>query len=135
MAQSASTSSLLWDLRQIVEQTRHRVAQKVNSELTMMYWHIGERINREVLENQRAEYGKQIVATVARQLQEDFGMKGFDEKNIRRMMQFAQLFPDKQIVAPLARQLSWSHFLIVIPLKDELRREFYLTSVRDKKVV
>lgn len=94
LAQSASTSSLLWDLRQIVEQTRHRVAQKVNSELTMMYWHIGERINREVLENQRAEYGKQIVATVARQLQEDFGMKGFDEKNIRRMMQFAQLFPD-----------------------------------------
>lgn len=127
LAQSASTSSLLWDLQQIVEQTRHHVAQKVNSELTMMYWHIGERINREVLENQRAEYGKQIVATVARQLQEDFGMKGFDEKNIRRMMQFAQLFPDKQIVAPLARQLSWSHFLIVIPLKDELRREFYLT--------
>ena len=124
---SASTQSLIQDLRQIVEQARCRVASTANAELTMMYWHIGERINREVLGNQRAEYGKQIVASVARQLQEDFGTKGFDEKNIRRMMQFAQLFPDEQIVAPLARQLSWSHFLMVMPLKDELQQEFYLT--------
>ena len=124
---SASTQSLIQDLRQIVEQARCRVASTANAELTMMYWHIGERINREVLGNQRAEYGKQIVASVARQLQEDFGTKGFDEKNIRRMMQFAQLFPEEQIVAPLARQLSWSHFLMVMPLKDELQQEFYLT--------
>ena len=127
IASSASTQSLIKDLRQIVEQARCRVASTANAELTMMYWHIGERINREVLGNQRAEYGKQIVASVARQLQEDFGTKGFDEKNIRRMMQFAQLFPDEQIVAPLARQLSWSHFLMVMPLKDELQQEFYLT--------
>jgi len=93
----------------------------------MMYWHIGERINREVLGNQRAEYGKQIVASVARQLQEDFGTKGFEERTIRRMMQFAQMFPDFQIVSPLVSKLSWSHFLIVMPLKDELQREFYLT--------
>ena len=71
---------------------------------------IGERINREVLENQRAEYGKQIVASVARQLREEFGSKGFDEKNIRRMMQFANLFADEQIVAQAARKLSWLHF-------------------------
>ena len=45
-----------------------------------MYWHIGERINREVLGNERAEYGKQIVATVTRQLQMEYGTKGFDEK-------------------------------------------------------
>ena len=70
------------------------MAATVNSELTMMYWHIGERINREVLGNERAEYGKQIVATVSRQLQAEFGAKGFDEKSIRRMMQFAELFPD-----------------------------------------
>ena len=56
-----------------------------------MYWKIGERINREVLGNQRAEYGKQIVATASRQLQTGYGEKGFDEKNIRRMMQFASL--------------------------------------------
>ena len=93
----------------------------------MMYWHIGERINREVLGNQRAEYGKQIVAQVARQLQEEYGKKGFDEKSIRRMMQFATLFPDEKIVAQLARKLFWSHFIEVLPLKDSIQREFYIT--------
>ena len=127
IASSASTQSLIQDLRQIVEQARCRVASTANAELTMMYWHIGERINREILGNQRAEYGKQIVASVARQLQEDFGTKGFEERTIRRMMQFAQMFPDFQIVSPLVSKLSWSHFLIVMPLKDELQREFYLT--------
>lgn len=124
---AASTQSLIQDLRQIVEQARCRVASTANAELTMMYWRIGERINREVLGNQRAEYGKQIVASVARQLQEDFGTKGFEERTIRRMMQFAQMFPDIQIVSPLVSKLSWSHFLMVMPLKDELQREFYLT--------
>ena len=127
------SQSLIEDLRQIIEQARGQVAATANYALTMMYWHIGERINREVLGNQRAEYGKQIVATVARQLQEEFGRKGFDEKSIRRMMQFATLFPDSQIVAPLARQLWWSHFVEVMPLKDELQREFYLTMAASER--
>lgn len=91
-----------------------------------MYWHIGNRINSEILENQRAEYGKQIVATVSRQLQEEYGEKGFEKSSITRMMKFAKLFPDFKIVAPLARQLSWSHFVIVMPIKDELQRKTLL---------
>ena len=77
--QQYNTQSLLQDLRQIIEQARGQVAATANYAQTMMYWHIGERINREVLGNQRAEYGKQIVATVSRQLQEEYGKKGFDE--------------------------------------------------------
>lgn len=73
---TVSSQSLIQDLRQIIEQARGRVAATANYELTMMYWHIGERINREVLGNQRAEYGKQIVSTVSRQLQETYGKKG-----------------------------------------------------------
>ena len=107
---TVSQQSLIQDLRQIIEQARGHVAATANYELTMMYWHIGERINREVLDNQRAEYGKQIVASVARQLQKEYGSKGFDEKSIRRMMQFANLFAEEQIVAQAARKLSWSHF-------------------------
>lgn len=122
-----STQSLMQDLRQIIEQARGHVAATANYALTTMYWHIGERINREVLGNQRAEYGKQMVSQVARQLQEEYGSKGFEERTIRRMMQFAQMFPDFQIVSPLVTKLSWTHFLIVMPLKDELQREFYLT--------
>ena len=114
-------------LRQIIEQARGHVAATANYEQTMMYWHLGERINRDILGNQRAEYGKQIVAQVARQLQGEYGKKGFDEKSIRRMIQFATLFPDEQIVAQLARKLFWSHFIEVLPLKDSLQREFYIT--------
>ena len=123
----AASQSLIQDLRLIIDQARGRVAATANYTLTTMYWHIGERINREVLDNQRAEYGKQIVSQVATQLQEEYGTKGFDEKNIRRMMKFARIFSDIQIVAPVVRQLSWSHFLIVMTIKDELKREFYLT--------
>ena len=130
---TASAQSLIQDLRQIIEQARVRVAATANYELTMMYWHIGERINREVLNNQRAEYGKQIVAQVARQLQEEYGSKGFDEKSIRRMMQFANLFADEQIVAQAARKLSWSHFIELLPLKDDLQREFYITMAASGK--
>ena len=89
---------LITDLRKIVEQARTKLAITANYELTMMYWHIGQRINRDILGNERATYGEQIVATVSRQLQMEYGNKGFDEKNIRRMMQFASLFPDETIV-------------------------------------
>ena len=118
--------SLITDLRTLINEARNKVALIVNTEITLLYWHIGKRINEEVLGNQRAEYGKQIVSTLSTQLTEEYG-KGFNEKNLRRMMQFAELFPDFQIVAPLARQLSWSHFLILFPIKDPLSREFYLT--------
>ena len=129
----AATQSLIQDLRQIIEQARGHVAATANYALSMMYWHIGERINREVLDNQRAEYGKQIVASVARQLREEFGSKGFDEKNIRRMMQFAKVLPNEQIVASVMRQLSWTHILQVLPLKDDLQREFYLTFAASER--
>jgi len=72
----------------------------------MMYWHIGECINREVLGNKRAEYGKQIVATVSQQLQTEYGNKGFEKNSITRMMKFARLFPNFQIVATVLRQLQ-----------------------------
>ena len=114
---SATTDVLLTDLRQIIDSARTRVASTANCELTMMYWHIGERINRDVLANQRAEYGKQIVATVSQQLQNRYGAKGFEKSAITRMMKFAKLFPDEKIVAPVAQQLSWSHFMEVIPLR------------------
>ncbi|MBR3945616.1 MAG: DUF1016 family protein [Bacteroidales bacterium] len=126
------SKSLIGDLHQIIEQARGHVAAIVNSELTMMYWHIGERINRDVLGNQRAEYGKQIVATVSRQLQEEYG-KGFEERTIRRMMQFAAMFPDIRILTPLVTKLSWSHFLIVMTLKDDIQREFYLTMAASEQ--
>ena len=76
------------------------------------------------MQNQRADYGKRIVATLARQLTEKYG-RNFEEKNLRRMLQFAEQFPEKEIVGPLARQLSWSHFLLLLPLKTKEAKLFY----------
>lgn len=130
---TVSRQSLIQDLRQIIEQARVHVAATANYELTMMYWRIGERINREVLDNKHAEYGKQIVPQVATQLQEEYGKKGFEARSIRRMMQFAQEFPDQQIVSQAATQLTWSHFVEVLPLKDDLQREFYITLAASER--
>lgn len=104
-----------------------------NSTLTILFWQVGKRINEDVLNNQRASYGKQIVSLIAIRLEEKYG-RNFTEKNIRRMMQFAQEFPDFQIVVPLARQLSWSHFLILIPLKTAEARMFYAQLAIDERL-
>ncbi|WP_084236807.1 PDDEXK nuclease domain-containing protein [Pedobacter africanus] len=86
---------------------------------------MGKRINEEVLGNERAEYGKQVVISLSRQLTEEYG-RGWDEKQLRRFMQFAQLFPEEQIVATLRRQLSWTHIKILIPIENPLKRDFYI---------
>jgi len=127
MCKSLDLQPLMTDLCQIINQARSHVAATANYDLTMMYWHIGDRINKEVLGNQRAEYGKQIVSTISTQLQSLYGSKGFESRNIRRMMQFSKQLQDEQIVSQVATQLSWSHFIEIIPLKDPLAREFYLT--------
>ena len=116
-------NNLFEQIKDLIEQTKQNVAISVNSSLTMMYWEIGNKINQDILKNQRAEYGKEIVVTLSRQLQDNFG-KGFDEKNLRRMMQFANAI-EKQKVVTLSRQLSWSHFLALLPLQDNLKIEFY----------
>lgn len=120
------------DIRAMIADARQRVAVSANATITLLYWHIGERINREVLDNQRADYGKRIVERVAKHLQLELGGREFSARNLRRMMQFAQLMPDLQIVTPLATQLSWTHFQEVLPLKDELQREFYLTMAAEE---
>lgn len=101
-----------------------RAISQVNSTLTLLFWQIGKKINEEVLQNRRADYGKKIVSTLSRQLTEKYG-RNFEEKNLRRMLQFAENFPDYEIVVTLSRQLSWSHFLALIPLKNQDARLFY----------
>jgi predicted nuclease of restriction endonuclease-like (RecB) superfamily len=119
------SGDLLRDLIDLIEQGRRQALTAVNSALTLTYWHVGKRINDEVLHGVRAEYGKQIVSSLAQELVTQYG-KSFESRNLRRMMQFAELFPDFEIVSPLASQLSWSHFMEVFKLKSEGARLFYL---------
>lgn len=118
------SGKLLSELRGLIEQARQHVAQTANSTLTMLYWCVGERIRREVLRDGRADYGEQIVSTLSTQLVRDYG-QGFGLRSLRRMVQFSENFPDESIVGALSRQLSWSHFIEILPLKQPLEREFY----------
>lgn len=120
---------LIGELKQIIDQTRESIAYTVNASLSLLYWQVGFRIRNEVLKNERAEYGGKIITTVSGQLQKDYG-NGFTEKNLRRMMQFAEVFPEKEIVVSLIRQLSWTHFIALIPIKDPLKRDFYAEMCR-----
>lgn len=121
---------LLGELKVLIEQGRNQAVAAVNSALTITYWHVGRRINEEELKGERAEYGKQVVQKIADALVAEYG-KGFEVKNLRRMMKFAGIFPDFEIVAPLVRQLSWSHFLTLIPLKTEEARSFYAVQASE----
>jgi predicted nuclease of restriction endonuclease-like (RecB) superfamily len=120
---------LISDIRSLIETARHSVAATVNTGLTILYWQIGSRIHQDILKEKRAAYGKRIVVTLSRQLIGDYG-NNFTEKNLRRMIQFAEIFPDKEIVVSLIRQLSWTHFIALIPLKDDLQRNFYAEMCR-----
>ena len=120
---------LLGDIRKLIEETRLAVARTVNTGLTMLYWQIGKRINEEVLRDNRADYGKQILATLSQELTRDYG-RGFSYSSLSRMVNFAQAFPDGRILATLSQQLSWSHFKEILPLEDPLQREFYAAMCR-----
>jgi predicted nuclease of restriction endonuclease-like (RecB) superfamily len=124
-----SNNHLINDLVALIEKGKNQLAYAANATMTLTYWNVAKRINNEILDNQRAEYGKQIVVSVARQLTVQYG-RSFEEKNLRRMMQFAQIFNDEQIVVSLTRQLTWTHFIALIPIKDELQREFYTQMCR-----
>lgn len=125
----AGKGSLLKDISKLIEDTRSAVAASVNAGLTMLYWNIGKRINQEILKGKRAGYGAEVVAILSRQLAMEYG-NGFTEKNIRRMIQFATAFPDERIVVSLIRQLSWTHIIALIPIKDPLKRDFYTEMCR-----
>jgi len=108
----------------LIDAARQRTASAVNSELTMLYWRIGQLVHTQVLAGKRADYGEEVLPTLATQLTKDYG-GSFAVKNLRRMVQFAVTFPDERIVVSLIRQLSWTHFVALVPLKDPRQRDYY----------
>jgi predicted nuclease of restriction endonuclease-like (RecB) superfamily len=122
-------SELVREVGAMIEAARTQVAAVANAALVTLYWQVGRRMHSEILDGQRAEYGAQIVATASRQLEAQYG-RGFNDKSLRRMVQFASEFPEPEIVATLSRQLGWSHFVELIPLKDRLKRDFYAEMCR-----
>jgi len=120
---------ILADIRQLINGARQRAAVAVNAELTRLYWHVGKRLQQEVLSGERAEYGKQIISTLSRQLIREYG-KGWSERQLWLCLQMAQAFPDFEIVNTVCAELSWSHLRLLLGFDDPLQREFYVEMCR-----
>lgn len=120
---------LLNDISQLIEEARTHVAREYNSTQVLLCWLIGKRIDDEILKSERAEYGEAIVISLADELSLTYG-KGYSRPSIFRMIKFAKLFPSREIVSTLSRQLSWSHFILISGLDDELKRNFYAEMCR-----
>lgn len=121
--------SLLAEIRTLIEDARLQVAHAANAGLTIAYWRIGKRLLRENLTDGRGEYGQKILASLAQQLEREYG-KGFSYSALTRMVRFAELFSDEKILVSLIQELTWTHFIALLPLKDPLAREFYAEMCR-----
>ncbi len=136
---SESSQELFNKISAMIEQTRVEVFSHANTSKTFLFWHIGRTINENILEEKRADYGKQIVSSLATQLQKGYG-RSFERRNLQRMMQFARQFPDFEIVSSVTTQLSWTHIIEILPLESEEAKLYYLSesarsslSVRDMR--
>jgi predicted nuclease of restriction endonuclease-like (RecB) superfamily len=115
---------LLEDLRKLIDSARKSVAKTVNSTMTLLYWQIGKRIYTEILNENRAEYGKQIVINISEELTLFYG-KGWSPRQIRYCLQIAELFPEFKIWHTMCAKLSWSHIRLLIRIEDALKRDFF----------
>lgn len=121
--------SLFNEVKMLIDHAKAGMGRYVNSSLVLLHWHIGKRINAEILKNDRAEYGDKIIKNLSKQLMRLYG-SGFTHTALFRMTRFAKFFSDKKIVATLSQLLSWSHFVELIVIEDPLKRQFYTEMCR-----
>ena len=118
-------NNLLQSIVKLIDRARKHVAQTVNQELTLLYWNIGKEINENILQNKRANYGKEIILELSIGLVEKYG-NNFSKRNLQYFMRFQSVFQDIEIVNSLSSQLSWTHIRYLLPIEDKLKREFYI---------
>ncbi len=111
------------DVCHIVEGSHQRLATTINTEICLMYWQIGKRIKDDVLYNQRAEYGKQIIKNLSEQLIQRYG-KGWSDRKLLHCIRAAYTFSEDQIVYALRSQLTWTHLRSLMFIADQLKRTF-----------
>ena len=103
------------DIKEILEQARKRVYRNIQSEMVLAYWQIGKMIVEKQGGSPRADYGEGLISELSIQMTKDYG-KGFDATNLRKMRQFYVLFPKR---ATVWRDLSWSHYKLLIRIEDD----------------
>lgn len=123
---------LFSELKTLIDSARHKVALVINSELTLLYWQIGQHLRTNTLQDKRADYGKKIIADLANFLTQQYG-KGWSERQLHYCLKIEEVFPDKEILHTLCAELSWSHFKLLLTIEDELKRTFYIELCKLEK--
>ena len=122
-------SGLLSEIKERIRSAQYAALKAVNKELVGLYWDIG----RMIVERQAAEgWGKSVVEQLAADLQMEFpGVGGFSASNLWRMKAFFDAYIGLEKLAPLVREIAWSHNLAILErCKDPLEREFYIRMTR-----
>lgn len=115
---------LVTSLKLLIEKSRERISKTVNQEMTTLYWNIGKIIHDDILKNEKPSYGEQITKKIGIILQNEYG-NGFSPRVLQRTVQFYKSFPDFEMASTLSTQLTWSHFVELLPIQDPLKRNFY----------
>jgi len=118
-------STLYNNIKTIIDTSKQQILYEINKTMTISYWEIGERLKTEILKDERAVYGQEVITKISDKLSLEYG-RGYSRSNLERMIKFYIIFNDKAICATLSHKLSWSHFIEFIKIKDELKREFYI---------
>jgi predicted nuclease of restriction endonuclease-like (RecB) superfamily len=123
---------LFTKISQIIETSRQNVYTTVNTEIVLMYWHIGEAIKTDILGNEKAEYGKAIIEELSKSLSAQYG-RGFSEKSLFHMLKLYEVFKDEQILYTVCTKLSWSHIRKLMYIQDDTQRDFYATMAVNER--
>ena len=119
------------EIKTILKNARQKAYTAVNSAMVEAYWKIGRRIvEEEQSGRERAEYGKEILQNLSKELTEEFG-KGYSYRTLREIRQFYLMFSDFEKWRTVSAKLTWSHFQKVLRVSDEKARIFYLTEAAE----
>ena len=125
-------SIILNSIIDLIDSTRQKVAVTVNQELTLLYWKIGKNINDDVLNKNRADYGKKLVLGLSQELSDRYGT-GFNKRNLHSFIKLNTVFQDITIVHTVCAQLSWSHIRTLIYIENSIKREFYIQMCKHER--
>lgn len=119
-------------IKALVEEGRAHIAQTVNATLTLTYWNIGKAIREDILHNQRAAYGEEVIQNLSKELTQEYG-KGWGVKHLQHCLRIAETFPESDMIYAVSRELSWTHLRTLMYLDSDLKRDFYLAMCRLEK--
>ena len=123
--------SLYTDISGMIYNTKNDIKNQMNNSIIALYWNIGKKLSNEILQGQKAEYGKNLIGELSSRLTTEYG-KGFEKSSVFKMVKFYEEFSDFEKVMILSQQLTWSHFVELLPIQDGLKRDFYAAMCKNE---